>query len=79
MKVRLGIDVACRAAHQASCADEAGNERAGFVHWMGDTHAETSARLQDPSSFPYRAGHVGEPSAPSCPLPDPSRPPRPPR
>jgi transposase len=24
MKIRLGIDVACRAAHQASCADEAG-------------------------------------------------------
>ncbi|MGH9131647.1 MAG: IS110 family transposase, partial [Acidimicrobiales bacterium] len=30
MKVRLGIDVACRAAHQASCADEAGN-----VIWAG--------------------------------------------
>ncbi|WP_155362075.1 IS110 family transposase, partial [Acrocarpospora macrocephala] len=24
MKVRLGIDVACRAAHQAACADQAG-------------------------------------------------------
>jgi transposase len=24
MKIRLGIDVACRAAHQASCADEHG-------------------------------------------------------
>jgi len=25
VKLRLGIDVACRAAHQASCADDAGN------------------------------------------------------
>ncbi|HEX3540370.1 MAG TPA: transposase, partial [Acidimicrobiales bacterium] len=24
MKIRLGVDVACRAAHQASCADETG-------------------------------------------------------
>lgn len=30
MKIRMGIDVACRAAHQASCADEAGN-----VIWAG--------------------------------------------
>ncbi|MGH7920944.1 MAG: IS110 family transposase, partial [Candidatus Dormibacteraceae bacterium] len=30
MRIRLGIDVACRAAHQASCADEAGN-----VLWAG--------------------------------------------
>lgn len=30
MKVRLGVDVACRAAHQASCADEHGE-----MLWVG--------------------------------------------
>ena len=24
LKIRLGVDLACRAAHQASCADEQG-------------------------------------------------------
>ena len=30
MKIRLGVDVACRAAHQASCADEH-----GVMLWVG--------------------------------------------
>jgi hypothetical protein len=30
MKIRLGVDVACRAAHQATCADEHGK-----TMWIG--------------------------------------------
>ena len=30
MKIRLGVDVACRAAHQVSCADEH-----GVMLWVG--------------------------------------------
>lgn len=30
MKIRLGVDIACRAAHQASCADEH-----GVMLWVG--------------------------------------------
>ena len=41
MRIRLGIDVACRAAHQASCADEAGN-----VIWAGYRFSTDPAELE---------------------------------
>ena len=39
--VRLGIDVACRAAHQASLADEAGE-----LVWSGPRFETTPAELE---------------------------------
>lgn len=41
MKIRIGIDIACRAAHQAACADEAGN-----ILWAGHRFRTTAADLQ---------------------------------
>lgn len=41
MKIRLGIDVACRAAHQVSCADEAGN-----IFWAGHRFRTDPADLE---------------------------------
>ncbi len=41
MKVRLGIDIACRAHHQASLADEAGE----FM-WSGWRFHTSSAELE---------------------------------
>lgn len=41
MKVRLGIDIACRAAHQASCADDAGR-----LLWSGHRFRTDAAELE---------------------------------
>jgi transposase len=41
MKIRLGIDVACRAAHQASCADET-----GAFTWSGHRFRTDPADLE---------------------------------
>lgn len=41
MKIRLGIDVACRAAHQASCADET-----GVFAWSGHRFRTDPADLE---------------------------------
>lgn len=41
MKIRLGIDVACRAAHQASCADEA-----GVFAWSGQRFRTDPVELE---------------------------------
>ena len=59
MKIRLGIDVACRAAHQASCADDTGtfsglgvvsHESALGVHQIGEFEA-ARVHLTVPPSF----------------------------
>ncbi len=41
MKVRLGIDIACRATHQASCADDAGR-----LLWSGHRFHTDAAELE---------------------------------
>jgi transposase len=41
VKVRLGIDIACRAAHQASCADDAGR-----LLWSGHRFHTDAAELE---------------------------------
>ncbi len=41
MKIRLGIDVACRAAHQVSCADEH-----GVMVWIGHRFRTDPAELE---------------------------------
>jgi transposase len=41
VKVRVGVDVACRAAHQAACADEAGN-----MLWSGHRFRTSAEDLQ---------------------------------
>lgn len=41
MKIRVGIDVACRAAHQASCADEL-----GVFAWSGHRFRTDPADLE---------------------------------
>ncbi len=41
MKIRIGVDVACRAAHQAACADETGK-----ILWRGHRFKTTSQDLE---------------------------------
>ena len=41
MKVRLGIDIACRAAHRAACADETGR-----IVWSGHRFSTRAEELQ---------------------------------
>jgi hypothetical protein len=41
VKIRLGIDIACRATHQASCADEAGR-----LLWSGHRFRTDAGELE---------------------------------
>jgi transposase len=41
LKIRIGIDIACRAAHQAACADEAGK-----ILWSGHRFRTSAADLE---------------------------------
>ena len=52
MKIRLGIDVACRAAHQASCADEA-----GVFAWSGHRF-RTDITMADVIAEAHDAGQL---------------------
>ena len=46
VKVRLEVDIACRAAHRAACADETGK-----IMWSG--HRLLANRLQQGLAIPF--------------------------